>query len=579
MKLSLLSKILLSTSVAITLLFALTGWFVVHTAERAIAGSLDHEVHTSFQAYQSLWRSRAERLASVSSILSTMSDVRAAFGTGDAGTIRDTAGELWGRISGGNAVFLITDPRGRIVASLGGASRLRFPTALPVVAQALPRFPSQSTGFLERDGRLFHLTVTPVYVQSTGGANALLDVLIAGYEVDGSVADRLKESTGGSEFLFSAGGRIVASTLPPDAAMEAGRQLSGGRARRIRAGASEYVPLVTPLADISGAPIGRLAILHSYDAAHAQIAGLQRNVALLWLFSMMAGLALTFLLARRIIEPVKALDRAAAEVARRNYDCQVPVTSQDELGRLAATFNAMCGSIRRAREELINNERIATIGRLATSIVHDLRNPLAAIYGGAEMLMDGNLSRPQADRLARNMYRASGDIHRLLEHLLNVCRGKTEEVETCSLRALAAAAADSLSAAASEQNVRIEVAIPSELAVDVERNRIERVFVNLIANALDVMPDGGAVAISAEERGGSLVVRVRDTGPGIAPEIRGRLFQPFVTARKKSGLGLGLALARQAVVDHGGDMWVEEADGRGACFSFRLRAVSARSAA
>jgi signal transduction histidine kinase len=88
-------------------------------------------------------------------------------------------------------------------------------------------------------------------------------------------------------------------------------------------------------------------------------------------------------------------------------------------------------------------------------------------------------------------------------------------------------------------------------------------------NAIEVMPNGGTIHISAASEHRWVVIQVRDTGPGIAPEIRSRLFQPFVTARKASGLGLGLALSRQAVIDHGGEMWAESSQ-RGACFALRL---------
>jgi signal transduction histidine kinase len=89
-------------------------------------------------------------------------------------------------------------------------------------------------------------------------------------------------------------------------------------------------------------------------------------------------------------------------------------------------------------------------------------------------------------------------------------------------------------------------------------------------NALEAMPSGGTLTVSAASNSGSVLVEVKDTGPGIAPEIREHLFQPFVTSGKKNGLGLGLALSRQAVVDHGGDMWASSTPGRGTCFSFRL---------
>src|SRR5262249_61727076 len=111
--LSLLWKILLSTSVALTALFAITGWIVQNHVINTTSLSLDEEVSSSFQAYESLWTSRAEKLGSVSLIMSGMSDVRAAFSTGDQATIRDTAGGVWGKVSDEKALFLVTDPQRR----------------------------------------------------------------------------------------------------------------------------------------------------------------------------------------------------------------------------------------------------------------------------------------------------------------------------------------------------------------------------------------------------------------------------------------------------------------------------------
>jgi signal transduction histidine kinase len=96
-----------------------------------------------------------------------------------------------------------------------------------------------------------------------------------------------------------------------------------------------------------------------------------------------------------------------------------------------------------------------------------------------------------------------------------------------------------------------------------------------LTNALDAMPAGGSVRVSAITTESSVVIRVLDNGSGIAPEIQGRLFQPFVTARKTNGWGLGLAHARQIVIDHGGEVWLESPPGRGACFVFSLPAPPA----
>ena len=175
---------------------------------------------------------------------------------------------------------------------------------------------------------------------------------------------------------------------------------------------------------------------------------MRRQVIALWLLALLAVLAVTYLVARKIMQPVAELDRAAAEIAKQNYDYHINVRSQDELGRLAETFQSMCESIRQAREELIRQERIDTIGQLSTSIVHDLRNPLAAIYAGAEMMMDGNLSAEMTRRLASNIYRASRGIQDMLQELLDVVRGKSTGSEMCSVREVIGAAWDTVAPSA-----------------------------------------------------------------------------------------------------------------------------------
>jgi signal transduction histidine kinase len=497
----------------------------------------------------------------VSLTLSQMSDVRAAFGTKDPATIRDTANELWKKLAIKNAVFLVTDAPGRVIASVGG-----MPVAEQDVRTAAARFPEQVSGFLVRGGHLYQTVFTPVYLE-----NVPQNVLVAGYGVDSLVAKQLKADTGGSEFLFVSGGQPIASSLDPAAARQVAYRLVAHPAlERVSGGGIDYAARPTPLLDIEGKPIGSLWILRSFATASERLAALQRNIILLWLLAVAATLGITYVLARRIVEPLKELDRAAAEVARQNYGHRVKVVSQDELGRLASTFNAMCASIQQARQELIRQERISTIGRLSSSIVHDLRNPLAAVYGGSEMLVDAELTPPQVKRLAGNIYRASRRIQELLQDLLNVSRGSARGAELCKLRDVAAAGCESLLAFAEAQHVEVQIRIADEIELPLERNRMERVFSNLVGNALEMMPDGGRVQISAAAEDGFVVADVRDTGPGIAPEIRGSLFEPFVSAGKKNGLGLGLALSRQTVLDHGGDMWAEFEPGHGACFRLRL---------
>jgi signal transduction histidine kinase len=570
-RISLLWKILLSTSVAVTILFAITGEIVLSTINHTMYNSLEQEAQNSFHAYTSLWKYREDMLAKTSLMLSELPQVRSAFGTGDQATISDTAGDLWRKVSEANAIFLVFSPFGQYVTSVGGDAEPALARNKDIFKAASAKFPRQSKGFFLQDGELYNLSVTPVYVDSSTGEPRLINVLIAGYRIDALVAQELKDATG-SEFLFlQSGGPPVASTLNPRATNAVVRNLVAAKpSELVSDGLSKYARFETPLTDIAGRKVGALYILRCFDGSQRQIDSLYSTIFLLWILAVSAGLGMTYFLARRIVQPVQELDRAAAAVARQNYAIEVQVKSEDELGRLARTFNMMCASIRHAREDLIRQERISTIGRLSGSIVHDLRNPLAAIYGGAEMMVDADLPPAHMKRLAANIYRASRRIQELLQDLLNVSRGKTGAPELCRLREVASAACDSLAAAADTQSVTITLAIPPEIEVPLDRSRMERAFVNLVGNSLEAMPQGGQVRISATFENGSALIQVEDTGPGIAPEIRANLFQPFVTAGKRNGLGLGLALTRQTVLEQGGDMWVESEPGHGARFFLRL---------
>ena len=310
---------------------------------------------------------------------------------------------------------------------------------------------------------------------------------------------------------------------------------------------------------MQGDTIGDLRVVRSSEAARQRVRLLQIVVMLIWLAALIIALALTWLLARKILGPVERLDRAAAEFARGNFSHQVEIESSDEIGRLAATFNAMGASIQSARQELIRQERIATIGRLATSIVHDLRNPLAAIYGGAEMLVDRELSTDQVRRLAKNIYRSSRTIQELLQDLVGVAGGKTQAFEICRLRDVVTAANQAFAAVEESQAVNVQIEIDENLEIPMQRFRMERVFLNLIGNALEAMTRGGTLRISARQEGAFEVITVEDTGPGISLEIRDSLFQPFVSFGKSNGLGLGLSFSRQTLLDHGGDLSLDPA--------------------
>ncbi len=549
---SLLWSVLLVSSAATVLLFSATAYLIARYAVTNTEQGVQDEVHASLREFEFLWRTRADNLARTSRLMSTMSDVRGAFQTGDAATIRDTAKDLWSRVSQEDAVFLVFDPLGHEIASLGGTPG-QFGAMSRTIPQKRAQYPAQAAGFLLQNGRLYYTILTPVYVDS-GSQSALLNVLVTGFEINRRFALSLSEATEGSDFVFRAQGKTVASTFP-------GNPPSTG-----------FAMLTDPLLDLDGKPVGQLTVMRSLAATGRRLAQLKRRIALILVIAILVALLISYALASRIISPIHRLDEAAAEVSRRNYDYRLPIDRNDELGRLARTFNAMCDSIQAARQELIAQERLNTIGRLSSSIVHDLRNPLAAIYGGSEMLVDSdNLQPRQARRLALSIYRASRHIQEMLRDLADSARGKAEPIETCRLFDVVDAARSLLATAAETQGTEITIEIPESYEMPLERSRMERVFLNLISNSLEATRGGGVVSIHATDSDGTYLIAVDDTGVGIPEEVREKLFLPFFSYGKRNGLGLGLALSRQTVLDHGGEMWIAEKDGPGARFWLRLK--------
>lgn len=239
---------------------------------------------------------------------------------------------------------------------------------------------------------------------------------------------------------------------------------------------------------------------------------------------------------------------------------------------LKAAITATDGKLARSRQQATPipepwREALYAMGRLSASIVHDLRNPIAAICVSSEMLLDGDLAPAQMTRLASSIHQAARRMRETLTDLAYGMPGSSEHTERCNLAALIA---ESCAGASATRDHGIEILqdVPARIGIQLARARMKRVFHNLILNAMEAMPSGGKICISARERNGHVLIEVEDSGPGIPMEIRDRLFEPFVTAGKKDGIGLGLALARHTVRDHGGDMWTEPA--AGACFVLSL---------
>ncbi len=158
----------------------------------------------------------------------------------------------------------------------------------------------------------------------------------------------------------------------------------------------------------------------------------------------------------------------------------------------------------------------------------------------------------------------------MLQDLVNVSRGKVKPLEICRLADIVNAAYEVIRHFAESRGVKVIIEVPERIELPLERARVERVFLNLMNNALEAMPDGGELRITAVRDEQHLLVQVDDTGTGISDRVRATLFQPFSSYGKKNGLGLGLALSRQTILDHGGELGAGNKPGPGARFFVRF---------
>ena len=211
---------------------------------------------------------------------------------------------------------------------------------------------------------------------------------------------------------------------------------------------------------------------------------------------------------------------------------------------------------------------------LFSSIVHDLRNPLTAISAGTQMLMNCKLAPAEVKRLAANMDRAAGRMRELITDIACTLRGHKSVPDICNIRQVIAAAWESAVPATENHSIEISLEVPGEIDAPFVHSRLERVFFNILTNSLEAMPDGGRIRVGAVIAGNCALIDVEDSGPGVPSSIRGRLFEPFITAGKRNGLGLGLALSRQVVQDQGGDLWYEPAAGARFVVCLRLAETS-----
>jgi signal transduction histidine kinase len=284
----------------------------------------------------------------------------------------------------------------------------------------------------------------------------------------------------------------------------------------------------------------------------------------------------------RFTRPIKDLSNAARRVAEGDFDFRVPAANRsDEMGQLASRFNEMIaqlGHLREVEAQLHQAEQSAVVGRLASAIAHEIRNPLNYINLTLDHLRtafapEDQKKRETFERLAQQLKVEVARINTRISEFLNYSRPSPLELRPLDLRAEAEDALRTVEVKAQESGIETRVEQTGEMPpVTGDAEALRSVFTNLIINGMQAIDGEGGkltIRISSVNSGHNVQIEVTDTGRGIAPEDISKVFEPYFST-KDTGTGLGLAIVKKAVDDHGGTISVKSKQGSGTTFTITL---------
>jgi two-component system, NtrC family, sensor kinase len=282
------------------------------------------------------------------------------------------------------------------------------------------------------------------------------------------------------------------------------------------------------------------------------------------------ALALAIYLSRAIARPLALLGDGAAHIAAGDLTTRIHVGTSDEFGALAAKFNAMTAALKDKQEKLVRSEKLASLGRIAAGIAHELNNPLQVILG--YISLDKHRVRGELASHLAAVEREANRCKEIVEDLLQLSRpAAPASAALVDLRDVSQEVASALEVALGER--RPGIGVRGEGMALGTRGRLRQIIFNLVKNAAEAAGAEGRVLVEVSSSDGMVEVAVSDSGSGVAADVRERIFEPFFTT-KPTGTGLGLSMARAIAGALGGDIEIDRSELGGARFALRLPSPS-----
>ncbi len=310
----------------------------------------------------------------------------------------------------------------------------------------------------------------------------------------------------------------------------------------------------------------------------------------------------SFLISRLLVKPLKDLVRLTQKISEGDFGQKIEVSSKNEIGQLISSFNRMTErlkekqdgldnylksleaankKLKQAQEELIRTEKLASVGRLAAGVAHEVGNPLGTILGYTSLLEKGGIDPEEAKDYLKRIEKEIERINRIVRGLLDFARPSKFEISELQMNQVIENALSLLFYQKNYKNIKTVLNVKPDLPlIKGDSSQLSQVLINVILNAVDAMPHGGVLKIETSEvvvgpkEDHVVRTRISDSGVGIQPGDIGKIFDPFFTTKAPDkGTGLGLSISLRIVESMGGTMRVESEFGKGSTFEIDLPAI------
>jgi two-component system NtrC family sensor kinase len=305
------------------------------------------------------------------------------------------------------------------------------------------------------------------------------------------------------------------------------------------------------------------------------VASLKTKLASFILVLLLVGIFLTVLVSRKIVRPLTVIEKTTQRIARGDFKLLPVVQTRDETQSVVEAFNKMVTELEKRQDQLLQAQKLSSLGILTSGIAHQLNNPLNNISTSCQILVEeiNDGSEDYTKKLLNNIDQEVDRARDIVKGLLEFSREREFQLDWLNVENLALRTIRLVSSQLAA-GVEITSEVPEELDIYADAQKLQEVLLNLLLNSAQAMPDGnGKITITARRLpdGDQVEIQVADTGCGIPAEHRSQIFDPFFTTKEVGyGTGLGLSVAHGVIERHGGSLTVKSKVGEGSVFTIRL---------